>query len=60
MSNTNNSYSNTFSIRVTEEMQDMLSYLQERKLLNKTAVIRTSVAEEYRREKLKEQGENLW
>lgn len=59
MCNTNNGYSNTFSIRVTEEMQDMLSYLQERKLLNKTAVIRTSVAEEYRREKLKEQGEYL-
>lgn len=59
MCNSNDSYSNTFSIRVTEEMQDMLSYLQERKLLNKTAVIRTSVAEEYRREKLKEQGEYL-
>ena len=39
-------------------MQDMLSYLQERKLLNKTAVIRTSVAEEYRREKLREKGEH--
>ena len=59
MCNSNDSYSNTFSIRVTEEMQDMLSYLQTRKLLNKTAVIRTSVAEEYRREKLKEQGEYL-
>lgn len=59
MCNSNDDYSNTFSIRVTEEMQDMLSYLQERKLLNKTAVIRTSVAEEYRREKLKEQGEYL-
>ena len=59
MCNSNDDYSNTFSIRVTEEMQDMLSYLQERKLLNKTAVIRTSVAEEYRREKLKEQGEYI-
>lgn len=59
MNTTDNSYSNVFSIRVTEEMQDMLSYLQERKLLNKTAVIRTSVAEEYRREKLKEQGEYI-
>ena len=59
MCNSNDSNSNTFSIRVTEEMQDMLSYLQERKLLNKTAVIRTSVAEEYRREKLREQGEYI-
>lgn len=59
MCNSNDGYSNTFSIRVTEEMQDMLSYLQTRKLLNKTAVIRTAVAEEYRREKLKEQGEYI-
>ena len=59
MCNSNDSNSNTFSIRVTEEMQDMLSYLQERKLLNKTAVIRTAVAEEYRREKLREQGEHI-
>lgn len=58
MCNSNDGYSNTFSIRVTEEMQDMITYLQKRKLLNKTAVIRTSVAEEYRREKLKEQGES--
>lgn len=59
MSNTDNQYTNVFSIRVTAEMQDMLSYLQTRKLLNKTAVIRTAVAEEYRREKLKEQGEYI-
>lgn len=59
MSNTDNQYTNVFSIRVTDEMQDMLSYLQTRKLLNKTAVIRTAVAEEYRREKLKEQGEYI-
>lgn len=57
MCNTNLSYINTFSIRVTEEMQDMLSYLQERKLLNKTAVIRTAIAEEYKREKIREKGE---
>ena len=54
MSNTDNQYTNVFSIRVTEEMQDMLSYLQTRKFLNKTAVIRTAITEEYRREKLKE------
>ena len=57
MCNTNLSYTNTFSIRVTEEMQDMLSYLQEIKLLNKTAVIRTAIAEEYKREKIREKGE---
>ena len=57
MCNTNLSYTNTFSIRVTEEMQDMLSYLQERKLLNKTAVIRTAIAEEYKRKKIREKGE---
>ena len=57
MCNTNLSYTNTFSIRLTEEMQDMLSYLQERKLLNKTAVIRTAIAEEYKREKIREKGE---
>lgn len=57
MCNTNLSYTNTFSIRVTEEMQDMLSYLQERKLLNKTAVIRTAIAEEYKREKIREKSE---
>ena len=59
MSNTDNQYTNVFSIRVTAEMQDMLSYLQTRRFLNKTAVIRTAVAEEYRREKLKEQGEYI-
>ena len=57
MSNTD--YYNTFSIRVTEEMEDMLSYLQKRKFLNKTAVIRTAIKEEYRREKLKEKGEYI-
>jgi len=53
MSNTNKNY-NTFSIRVTAEMGDMLIYLQEKKLLNKTAIIRLAVAELYRNEKLKE------
>ena len=56
MSNTNKSY-NTFSIRVTEEMGAMLSYLQEKKLLNQTAIIRLAVAELYRNEKLKEKGD---
>lgn len=57
MSNTNNSQYNTFSVRVTEDMQDMLSYLQEKKLLNQTATIRLAVAELYNAEKLKEKGD---
>lgn len=55
MCNTKNGYS--FSIRVTDEMQDMLEYLQERKLLNRTSIIRTAISEEYKREKTKEKGE---
>ena len=57
MSNTNNSQYNTFSVRVTEDMQDMLSYLQEKKLLIQTATIRLAVAELYNAEKLKEKGD---
>lgn len=57
MCNTNNSQYNTFSVRVTEDMQDMLSYLQEKKLLNQTATIRLAVAELYNAEKLKEKGD---
>ena len=57
MGNTNNSQYNTFSVRVTEDMQDMLSYLQEKKLLNQTATIRLAVAELYNAEKLKEKGD---
>ena len=57
MSNTKY-YTNVFSIRVTKEMQNMMSYLQKRKLLNQTAIIRLAVAELYRNEKLKENGEN--
>ena len=57
MYNTHNSQYNTFSVRVTKEMQDMLTYLQQRKLLNQTATIRLAIAELYNAEKLKEKGE---
>lgn len=57
MSNTK--YPKTFSIRVTEEMQNMLTYLEQKKLLNQTSTIRLAVSELYRNEKLKErQGDN--
>ena len=57
MYNSNNNHYNTFSVRVTEEMQEMLTYLQQRKLLNQTATIRLAIAELYNTEKLKEKGE---
>lgn len=57
MTNKTKKYSNTLSIRISKDMNDMLSYLEDRKLLNKTAVIRTAVAEEFKREKSKERGE---
>ena len=57
MSITNDRYSHAFSVRITKEMEEMIEYLQERKLLNKTAVIRSSVAEEYKREKNREKDE---
>ncbi|MBQ6629888.1 MAG: hypothetical protein IJH65_13865 [Methanobrevibacter sp.] len=37
-----------------KQMQDMVAYLQEKKLLNKTSIIRWAVAESYQREKAKE------
>ena len=41
---------NTFTVRMDKQMQDMVSHLQEKKLLNKTAIIRLAVAEMYERE----------
>ena len=35
-------------------MQEMVTYLQEKKLLNKTSIIRWSIAEAYQREKQNE------
>ena len=45
---------NTFTVRMDKQMQDMVAYLQEKKLLNKTSIIRWAVAESYQREKAKE------
>lgn len=42
---------NTFTVRMDKNMQHMVAYLQEKKLLNKTAIIRLAVAEMYEREK---------
>lgn len=44
----------TFTVRMDKQMQDMISYLQEKKLLNKTAIIRLAVAELYQSEKIYE------
>lgn len=44
----------TFTVRMDKNMQDMVTYLQEKKLLNKTSIIRWSIAEAYQREKAKE------
>ena len=45
---------NTFTVRLDETMQDMVTYLQEKKLLNKTSIIRLAIAELYNAEKAKE------
>ena len=44
----------TFTVRMDKTMQDMVTYLQEKKLLNKTSIIRWSIAEAYQREKANE------
>ena len=41
---------NTFTVRMDKSMQHMVTYLQEKKLLNKTAIIRLAIAEMYQRE----------
>lgn len=57
MYNENNVKKNTvniFTVRVDQNMQDMITYLQEKKLLNKTSTLRWCVAETYQREKANE------
>ena len=49
--NTKKDERNTFTVRMDKNMQHMVAYLQEKKLLNKTAIIRLAVAEMYEREK---------
>ena len=44
----------TFTVRMDKNMQEMVTYLQEKKLLNKTSIIRWSIAEAYQREKANE------
>ena len=44
----------TFTVRMDKNMQDMVEYLQQKKLLNKTSIIRWSIAEAYQREKANE------
>lgn len=44
----------TFTVRMDKSMQNRVTYLQEKKLLNKTSIIRRSIAEAYQREKQNE------
>lgn len=44
----------TFTVRMDKSMQNMVSYLQEKKLLNRTSTLRWCVAEAYQREKQNE------
>ncbi|WP_346661743.1 hypothetical protein [uncultured Methanobrevibacter sp.] len=45
---------NTFTVRLDTTMQDMISYLQDKKMLNKTSIIRLAIAELYNAEQAKE------
>ena len=45
---------NVFTIRMNAEMQEMVEYLKNKKLINKSSVIRLAIAELYEKEKKKE------
>ena len=47
----------TFTVRMDKKMQNMISYLQKQKMLNKTSIIRLAVAELYQKEIRYEKGE---
>ena len=44
-------YSDTITLKVTDEFKEMLDYLQEKTLLNKSSVIRYAVVEFYKANK---------
>lgn len=46
--NSQSEYSDIITLKVNEDMKEMLDYLQEQTLLNKSSVIRYAVAEFYR------------
>ena len=41
-------YSDTITLKITDEFKEMLDYLQEKTLLNKSSVIRYAVVEFYK------------
>ena len=44
-------YTDTITLKITDEFKEMLDYLQEKTLLNKSSVIRYSVVEFYKANK---------
>ena len=50
---------NTFTVRMDKTMREMVEYLQAKKLLNKTAIIRLAVAELYQAEKIYERKQEV-
>ena len=45
---------NVFTIRMTPEMMKMVEYLKDKKMINKTNIIRLAISEMYSKEKAKE------
>lgn len=53
MISTPTKYNYKFTIRTSDEMEDMITYIESKTLLNKTAIIRYALAELYKAEKIK-------
>lgn len=51
-------YNYKLTIRTSDEMEDMIKYIESKTLLNKTAIIRYALAELYKAEKMKEEKVN--
>lgn len=45
---------NVFTIRMTPDMMKMVEYLKDKKMINKTNIIRLAISEMYSKEKAKE------
>lgn len=58
MISTPTKYNYKFTIRTSDEMEDMITYIESKTLLNKTAIIRYALAELYKAEKIKEEQMN--
>ncbi len=50
---------NVFTVRFDDQMVDMIEYLKHRTMLNKTAIIRMSIANLYQREKSKDYANTI-